>query len=622
MLPRVIGSDNLYQAWEAVRAGDEADGVPSAGQLDFKKDLTGSMARLAEALATGEYAPGPLLRIDIPKRDGGTRSLRIPAIRDRIVERAVHQVLQPLLDPEFSPWSFAYRPGMGVEQAMEALLSLRDEGGMWVVVADFRDCFDSLDRHLLLRALERRLPDPWLIHLVGRLLARPARWRRWWEHRRAGAPQGAPLSPLLTNLYLHPFDLGMLELGHPVVRYADDFAVTTATKSEAGEAVAHARAQARKIKLELAEDKLHVTSFERGLSFLGIEFTRDYPRLVPENDRHRPEKKTLYVSAQGAAIRLRHGQVRVLLEEKTLLSVPVTHVRQIVTLGSIGLSAGAREYALQHGLEVAFLSRRGRWLGRLDGPVAGNTGLRRRQYTRAGDSEFRLGLARAFVAGKVANQRALILRYARRSIGQDIVSVAESLERYRERALSAASVSSLLGIEGSATRDYYRALALMLPEALAFKGRTRRPPKDPINSALSFGYSLLSAEAVAAVSLCGFDPHVGFLHEEDRGRPSLALDLMEEFRPLIVDTVVLELFRRGTLGPTAFRTEVQTRAVLLTDAGRRRYLDAFEQRALTIFFHIPSATRTFYRRAIHLQARQLAHVVLGHAEQYRPVGWR
>ncbi|MGH2771329.1 MAG: CRISPR-associated endonuclease Cas1, partial [Actinomycetota bacterium] len=329
----------------------------------------------------------------------------------------------------------------------------------------------------------------------------------------------------------------------------------------------------------------------------------------------------LYVSVQGAGTRLRHGHLQVVKDKELLLSVPVSQLGQLVTFGSVGVSAQVREYALRNQIDVVFLSRRGQWLGRLDGPHPTNTRLRRRQYRRADDQEFRLGLARVIVAGKIANLRALLLRYQRRDAAPALVDTARGLEDLRRAALQAPTIPALMGVEGSASRDYFQAIALLLPEEAGFGGRNRRPPRDPANAALSFGYTLLLGEAVAALSVAGLDPHVGFLHAEDQGRPSLALDLVEEFRPLLVDTVVLELFRRRILTSESFRRD-QEKAVYLKDGPRRTFLAAFEERLLTRFAHVPSGTRTSYRRGVLLQARQLAGLVLGYADEYRPVSWR
>lgn len=373
--------------------------------------------------------------------------------------------------------------------------------------------------------------------------------------------------------------------------------------------------------LTVSEDKTHVAEFTGTVEFLGCELSDRYPPVDAPGEAETPRRRVLYVTEPGAATRLRQGQVQVFVRDEEVLSVPVRAVGRIVLMGPVGLSAGLRTHALIRDVPVVFLSRHGQWLGRLDG-AEGDVRLRRRQYRFTEDPQAGPPVAAAMVQGKLANQRALLLRYARREAAEQVVDVAEHLDDLRERAGAADRVPSLMGLEGTGTKRYFEALARLLPDGFAFDGRNRRPPRDPVNSALSLGYSLLLDEAVAALATVGLDPHAGILHADVTRRPSLALDLMEEFRPLIVDTVVLNLLRRHRLTPEHFRQSPDSDAVLLTKEGRRQYLDGYEERMLQRFTHTPSGRRVSYRRALHLQADQLAAVIQGLLPTYEPVGWR
>lgn len=307
-----------------------------------------------------------------------------------------------------------------------------------------------------------------------------------------------------------------------------------------------------------------------------------------------------------------------------LLGVPSGHLDQLLLFGFIGLSSPLRTHALRQGLDVVFLSRRGEYLGRLDAPRRADTELKRTQYSRADDQAFRRKLARTIIAGKIANLRAMLMRHHRRRHAEKLAASISELEIARRECLGAEgeTLPKLMGREGAASRTYFEGLRFLLSEELGFTRRRRRPPSDPVNSALSFGYSLLTQEAAGAISAAGFDPHVGFLHGRHRGRPSLALDLVEEFRPLIVDSLVVELFSRGVLTDEDFRRENRGRACLFKDDSRRRFLAAYEERQLTLFFYTPAGYRTTYRSAQFLQARQLANLVRSLLPEYRPVSWR
>lgn len=611
----------LLRAWDVVREREHAHGDPSPAALSFERNLARGLESISSALLEGRYRPQPLARVEIPKRAAGVRVLRIPTVRDRVVERAVHDALSVVLDPLFSPWSFAYRPGLGPDDASQALFELYREGYPWVVRCDVRDFFDHLDRKTLLRELWRHVPDRSLGRLVADLLARPARRAgRTLERSSTGAPQGSPLSPLLANLYLHRLDLALVARGIVAVRYADDIAAIAADERDARRVRTRIGSEVTKLDLELSEEKVHTASFEEGFSFVGTECTTDVAEEKPVDRLVVPDRKVLYVGRQGANVCVRNGQVRVVRARDVLLEIPISHVGQIVTFGSVGLSAGLRDRALSNQIDVVLCSRRGSYQGRLDGVRDRGVRLRRVQFRRADDGAFRCELARSLVEAKIFNQRALVLRYARRGSGAPLAGCAAHLKTAAIRARHADRLATLRGIEGAASRAYFRAWRHLVSDEVRFAGRNRRPPRDPVNAALSYGYALLVGMCAAALEAAGLDHHVGFLHDDEDGRPSLALDLMEEFRPLIVDTVVLESFRRGVLESSDFRT--RDGGVLLSEPGRRRFVAAFEERMLTRFAHVPSGTRTSYRRALFLQARQVAALIRDAIPSYSPVRWR
>jgi CRISPR-associated protein Cas1 len=618
-LEGVFEPDNLYRAWELVRDRATLDGTPSAGVAIISRDPAATLVTLAEELGRQTYSPAPLLRVEIPKPAGGVRRLSIPAVRDRIVERAVHQALEPAIDPLLTPWSFGYRAGLGVREAIAAVCEERAEGALWVARCDFADCFDSLRRRRLLATLSRHITDRRLLRLVELLIGRAVRIGFRVEPRIQGAPQGSPLSPLLCNLYLDAFDQGMLARGWHPIRYGDDVLVQAVNRGAATKALESARSEAAAVELELGERKTRVGALADGIEYLGVRIDMGSP-TAPGAVRPTPRGKALYVTRPGSWVGSSGGQITVKLGKEQLFAAPAAHIGHIVLCGNVSLSAQARNEALQKGVEVVFLSGQGRYLGRLD-PAGGGGELRRLQFERSADPAWRLQLARRFVDGKLANLRALLLRRHRRGSGQGMVAAARSIERSRLAAAVAKDMNGLLGVEGSASRAYFGAIKLLVDDELAFEERRRRPPKDPVNAALSFGYSLLARDAVGAAAAAGLDPSVGFLHGPHRGRPSLALDLMEEFRPLIVDTVVLEAFSRGVLSRDHFR-EAGGGAQLLTPDGLRAFLSAYEERQLTTFNHVPSAQRVSYRRAIFLQARQVVGLLQGHRRHYRPVAWR
>ena len=612
--------DALLRAWEVVRANDEADGDPSPASLRFAASITSEIDRLHLALTDSTYRPSGLLEVVIPKSSGGARLLRIPSIRDRVVERSLLSVLAVRVDPWLSPLSFAYRAGSGVDDAIRRLLVAREEGARFVVRADIADCFDRIDHRVMLDVL-LEWTDEGVVELVDSLLRRPSRrfGSRHWSWTGEGTAQGAPLSPLLANLHLDRLDRDLAGRGITAIRYGDDLTIPVVDLVAAEAVLGHVDHAVGAIGMALNPDKTAIESFDEGFHCLGVDIgPTDPPAPVDQHDE--PEQRALYVATQGSNVFVSKGQIKVHKGEEELLTVPLSVVGQIVCFGSIGLSAGLRDRALVHDIEVTLCSRSGAYRGRLDGAGKHRVGLRRVQYRVTDDPSTSLPIAKAMVLGKIANQAALLARYSRRTEDDAIVRAIEWLRDARHRVADAPSRNALMGVEGAAARMYFGVWPMLLP-GIEFVGRTYRPPKDVVNAALSFGYSILTGNAVAAVASTGLDPSVGLLHADEDGRPSLALDLMEEFRPVVVDAVVIDAVRRRILTAEGGSTSPRGDGVWLAGDARGRFLQRLEERMLTVFAHTPSGRRVSYRRALYLQARQVAAAMQG-LRDYEPIRWR
>ncbi|WP_182708918.1 CRISPR-associated endonuclease Cas1 [Thermomonospora cellulosilytica] len=259
--------------------------------------------------------------------------------------------------------------------------------------------------------------------------------------------------------------------------------------------------------------------------------------------------------------------------------------------------------------------------GRLSSLTHTDPTARRAQYRLADDTGRATDLARTFVDGKLANMRVALLRADRRDPDPLRADVAETLAATRLVLADATSIDQIMGYEGSATREYFRTWRHMFADLWGFTGRMRRPPPDPINAMLSFGYTLLTHEAIAALQMAGLDPAVGFLHQARWGRPSLALDLIEEFRPIVVDAVVLRCITTGTVRPEEADTDPEKGCRLGTRA-KRAFIAAYEHRMLTLFTHEPTRRRVSYRVGLGLQAKALARTVLDPDRPYRPIRWK
>lgn len=336
-------------------------------------------------------------------------------------------------------------------------------------------------------------------------------------------------------------------------------------------------------------------------------------RLVAARD----DRLAVYVQGQGHSIGLKGDVLEVREKGKKVNEARLLEVAQLSLFGNVQISAQALRELASRDVPILHLSYGG-WLAAVTTPPPHkNIELRRRQFQAAADPEFCLALARAMVSGKVRNTRTLLRRNARELPEGVLHRLAES----RRRAERAASLEQLLGIEGTAAREYFANFALMFKpgeDAAAppfeFNSRNRRPPRDPVNALLSFLYSMLVKDMVATLVGVGFDPYLGFYHQPRYGRPALALDLMEEFRPLVADSVVISLINNGEIRLSDF--VARAGAFALTDSGRRRVLEAYERRLDTMVTHPLFGYAISYRRIFEVQARLLSRFLMGEIKQY------
>jgi CRISPR-associated protein Cas1 len=282
-------------------------------------------------------------------------------------------------------------------------------------------------------------------------------------------------------------------------------------------------------------------------------------------------------------------------------------------------------HCAEHGVGVSFLSENGRFLARVHGPVSGNVLLRREQYRWADDPARSAAVARFVLTGKLANSRRVVLRAARDHGGDGrgerlrytAARLADCLERLQDERLA---LDELRGIEGEAGNLYFGAFDHLVTsgeEAFRFAGRNRRPPLDPVNCLLSFVYTLLVHDVRSALECVGLDPAVGYLHRDRPGRPSLALDLMEEFRPVFADRLVLSLVNLGQVKPRGFR-KLESGAVLLEDEARKEVIVAYQKRKQEVVEHPFLKEKMPVGLLWHTQALLLARHLRGDLDGYPP----
>ena len=333
-------------------------------------------------------------------------------------------------------------------------------------------------------------------------------------------------------------------------------------------------------------------------------------RLTPRDSEARP----LYVTEQGARLGISQRRVEVKVNREVVRSDRLIDISQINLSGNVQVSTQLLHAAFREDIPVCWFSYGGWFQGIAHGLPSKHVELRRRQVAVAAQAG--LPMARQMVVGKIRNSRTLLMRNSR----EPVEAAVGQLKELAAKAADADSIESLLGIEGAAARSYFGAFSSMLKDdrlgTFDFAGRNRRPPRDPVNCLLSFLYALLVKDLTAVAHSIGFDPYLGVYHRPRFGRPALALDLAEEFRPIIAESVVINAVNNGEVAENGF--VVRASGVALEQAARRAVIASYERRLDHEITHPTYGYKITYRRVLEVQARMLAATMLGEIPEYVP----
>ncbi len=337
---------------------------------------------------------------------------------------------------------------------------------------------------------------------------------------------------------------------------------------------------------------------------------------------------TLYVTSQGSYIHKEGETIIVEREQQKVLQLPVHTLGGIVCFGNVLCSPFLLGFCAEHDISISFLTEYGSFLASVRGPVSGNVLLRREQYRIADNSEKSAKIAANIVTGKLMNSR-LVMNRAIRDHGDkiDIATIrraSSSIYRLIEELALAVDLDEIRGIEGMAASEYFAVFNQLIvdqKEDFVFNERNRRPPLDPVNALLSFIYTLLVHDVRSALETVGLDPTVGFLHRDRPGRPGLALDLMEEFRPVIADRLVLSLINRRQVAPNGFK-KAESGAVVIDDSTRKTVLVEYQNRKQDEIFHPYIEEKIPLGLLFFVQANLMARFIRGDIDGYPPFFWR
>jgi len=623
-----LTDEQFWEAWERVRENEGCAGSDGVTIPQFAARAHRELPRLLERVNEGGYRAFPLLKIVIEKQPGSaaTRTLLVPAVRDRVLQTAVARHLSRSFEEEFLECSYGYRPGRSVDRAIARIRKCRELGYIHVVDGDVQTFFDRVDHDLLLERLAERQPGEEIMGLI-RQWVRGCVWDGSHIHAlRQGIPQGSPISPLMANFFLEDFDRELEKSGRKLIRYGDDFVILARTEEEAGQSLVETEKLLAEAHLELNRAKTQIVDFAHGFRFLGALFQGDCIWVPWKNERvkgrllfmappmplrmrtrfelpaprgameealtkaavttagpPRQENRSgavayLYLTEQGAMLRKAGDRFLVEKDDEVLLDLPYHKLETVLLFGNIQVTTQALAELLEKGVNLSLFSRQGQYRGSLASPRGRNIELRLAQFDCYRDGGRALETARSIVSAKIANGLAVLARYREKNpVTAEFEARRASVEAALTACASAPTVAALDGVEGSAAREYFGLLMEFNRSEMKWPGRQKHPATDPLNALLSLAYTLLMHELTALAEGAGLDPYLGFLHQVDYGRPSLALDLMEAFRHPVADRLVLTLVNRGMLGSDDFRSGGERPGVFLAPAAMKRFFGEYER---------------------------------------------
>lgn len=657
----MLDRDELEIAWHMTKYRSRSAGVDGITTKLFEVVSDCELDRLHKHLQRDLYSPQAVRGILLPKEDGALRTVGIYSVRDRIVQRALLQRLYPFLDTTLSDRCHAYHLGRSVKTAIAQSLSYCNRA-VWFVKTDIQQFFERLSWALILSFLEKLSLSSELIFLIEQQLKVDLILRGQRINLQRGVLQGGVLSGALANLYLNEFDRTCQANSLGYVRYGDDFLLVCTSYAKALQTLEKITNWLQSIHLTPHPKKTAIYGFQDEFTFLGYRFCQGQAEqiLLPHRDRDisksetsqkrqrlptnrtswviggypqadvdlrtqdywRIPMTTLYVTDQGASLRVDHQKYRVFYQQQLRCEVPINHVSHVFLFGCCNVSHAAASLALRRKIPIIYLSQQGRYFGRLETSGQAEIGYLTQQVQRSLDSAFQLQIAKAIVLGKLHNSRIMLQRLHRRHPNDEAERKIQFLSLVREQAALAESVESLRGYEGYGASLYFQGLSSVLDDRdFLFEKRTTRPPQNPINSLLSLGYTLLHHLMMSQVQIVGLHTHFGHLHTARKHHPALVMDLIEEFRAPIVDSLVAYLINSHIFTPQDFTHPDQKGGVYLEAASLKKFLKHWEDKLQTEVTHPHTGFKVSYRRCLELQVWEYIYCLMGERPNYRPMTW-
>jgi len=558
---------------------------------------------------------------------GKIRTLLITPQSDRLISEALLPLLERKVEQEAPNSVHGYRSGRSTFTAVINLREALQTGYYHIFMSDIKSFFPSIDRSFLMAVLEKYFSER-LTEIIMALIKAPVRGESGTTESISGLPLGLPLSPSLSNLFLLPLDKIMEKLPVKYLRYGDDLLLAAQGNEDLKIAIDQMEIELAKLGLNLNKEKTrsfvydgtpfhylgHVVSAEavyEALSSARIQRLQNPPPSSKyDNKPGEPtgRTRTLYITESPAYIKVQQGQLVCLRGSEILREIPLHRLDRILIMSGASFSSGFVAECVKRQIQVLFFIAKGRTYGSLVGEGIANPLRLRAQYDLRSEPSRRLEIARSILDAKF---QAMIIRLVK---ADPEGKRRQAIEGYRKALASTDDIGKMMGMEGQATSTYYRGFASRIKvEAFAYKKRSKRPPRDAINSLLSFTYSLIFGEMQTTLLAHGLDPCPGFLHELHRNHPALASDMIEPYRSLVADSFVLTLINQHIVQEEGFVRQ-SNGAVYMSHETRKTVLSTYEN-----FMSKSFGGKTDIgspRRLLHSAARAMLRLVLGEEVEF------
>lgn len=575
----------LYSAWTNVKAKNTAGGIDGLSVLDFDDNLSQNMKTLLTDLENHKWVPQPYLHIEIKKNETEKRKLGLLSIRDKIVQQAIRGLIEPRFEKLFLNNSYGYRPQRGHLRAIRrSLHELLQTENKWVAKLDVDNYFDTVNHEVLFSRLKHTVSDEKILSLIELSVKMGVvdKAKKWTDATK-GLPQGAVLSPLLANFYLHPFDQFVTSKIDSYIRYADDFIFLGSEKEKIERLVAGAtRFLTDKLKLEL--NPTTIAPVESGVSFLGVEIAKGRVSITLGKQKKLLERIAQIEMCNGqiSSKSLKHldgikryyaqilttdllepldkaivNQINILITEnvskirsKDSLRKTLRHIT--VTTRGISISADAILYCTENNISIDFFNNKGKHCASVSSPVPIGKVIWMNQVNMSDDKK--IYLASRIIEGKIKNQLNLIRYYHKYHKNEyelkDRYTITSEqltllLDKIKKTEFFINSYQEkLIAIEAQAANTYWAYIRQLLDDDnIDFEKRVRQGASDLFNSMLNYGYAILYSRIWQALLAAKLNPSVGILHKPVHNKPTLAFDLIELFRSQVVDRIVISLIQ-------------------------------------------------------------------------------